>query len=190
MRLKGKWIFIAIFVVAVAIYYLYGVQKKATEFNLDNWNGEMVSMERLRDKVVVLTFSYAYCSVRCPVVTARLAFIDEMMNSPENLVYLHVSVDPEMDTHERRKEYFKLYRLDAERDNRWMFVSGQRQELSRLWDFYGIEIEKITSEVLPEGYYMEYTPKVVIIDKEGFIRHVTDVFFSDDEIIRIIEKRV
>ena len=191
MRLKGKWIFtVIVFFMAVGIYYLYGMQKRAIDFYLNNWDGKMISMASLRGKIVVLTFSYAFCSVRCPVITARLAFLDQILKSPDDVVYLHISVDPEMDTPERRRKYFELYRLDVEKDRRWIFVSGRVDDLSRLWEFYGIEIKKITSESLPEGYYMEYTPKIVIIDKNGRIRHVTDFFFEEDEIARVIEEAI
>ncbi|MCK5504842.1 MAG: SCO family protein [Thermodesulfovibrionia bacterium] len=189
MRLLNKWlIIIVISLLAFFGYYYYVMSNMAIGFSLNNLDGETVSMYDLRGKVVVLTFSYAYCSVRCPVITVRLSSLDELMNAPEGIVYLHVSVDPEMDTPERRRKYFSLYKLDAVKDNRWMFVSGQKNELSKLWKFYNIDIEKIESTWLPEGYYMEYTSKIVIIDKKGFIKDEVDFFFLEDEIAKKIEE--
>ena len=69
-----------------------------------------------------------------------------------------------------------------------MFVSGEKDELSRLWNFYGIDIEKIDEKMLPEGYYIEYTPKVVLIDKKGSIRHEEDFFFQEEEVMEKIRK--
>ena len=189
MRLLNKWlIIIVVSLLAFFGYYYYVMSNMAIGFSLNNLDGETVSMYDLRGKVVVLTFSYAYCSVRCPVITVRLSSLDELMNAPEGIVYLHVSVDPEMDTPERRRKYFSLYKLDAVKDNRWMFVSGQKNELSKLWKFYNIDIEKIESTWLPEGYYMEYTSKIVIIDKKGFIKDEVDFFFLEDEIAKKIEE--
>jgi protein SCO1/2 len=167
--------------------YYYVTSNKAIDFSLKNWDTKTITMNKLRGKVVILTFSYSFCSVRCPVITARLYSLDELLNAPEDIVYLHISVDPDMDTPERRREYFELYRLDAVKDNRWMFVSGQRYELSRLWKFYEIDIEKVENDWIPEGYYMEYTPKLVIIDKNGSIRHTADFFFEDDEVANKIK---
>ena len=178
----------ALCMLGAAGYYYYETRNRAIDFSLDNWDEKTVTMRDLRGKVVVLAFSYANCSVRCPVVTVRLSSLDEMMNAPQDVVYLHVSIDPEMDTPEKRKEYFTLYKLDAEKDGRWMFVSGQEDELSKLWDFYEIEVERIKEEMLPEGYYMEYTPKIVLIDKKGSIRHEEDFFFMEDEIIEKIRE--
>jgi len=167
-------------------YYFYVTSNKAIDFSLTNWDNETITMRDLRGKVVVQTFSYSNCSVRCPVVTVRLKSLDEVMKAPEDVVYLHISIDPEKDTPESMKKYFGLYKLDVEKDDRWIFVSGQKSELSKLWKFYGIEIEKVEEKRLPEGYYMEYTPTLVLIDKKGSIRHEADFFFMEDEIIKKI----
>jgi cytochrome oxidase Cu insertion factor (SCO1/SenC/PrrC family) len=86
------------------------------------------------------------------------------------------------------KKYFGLYKLDPSRDKRWMFVSGEVNELSVLWKYYGIEVEKVEEKMLPEGYYMEYTPKLVLIDKKGVIRHEENFFFDDEDIVKKIRK--
>jgi protein SCO1/2 len=182
LPLLSKWPIIAVLVLILTGYYFYATKGRAIDFSLGNWDEEAVTMRDLRGKVVVLTFSYSNCSARCPVVTVRLKSLDEMMNAPGDVVYLHVSIDPEMDTPESRKKYFGLYKLDAEKDSRWMFVTGHRSELEKLWRFYDIEIEKVENALLPEGYYMDYEPKLVIIDKKGFIRHEADFFFEDEEI--------
>jgi protein SCO1/2 len=179
---------VLVFLVGAIGYYYYETRNKAIDFSLDNWDEKTITMHDLRGKVVVLAFSYANCSVRCPVVTVRLSLLDEMMNAPGDVVYLHVSIDPEMDTPEKRKEYFTLYKLDAVKDSRWMFVSGQEDELAKLWNFYGINVERVDEKMLPEGYYMEYTPKIVLIDKKGSIRHEEDFFFMEDEIIKKIRE--
>lgn len=178
----NKWPFVLIILLFIfAGYYFYLADKRAIDFSLNNWDGKTVTLQDLKGKVVVLTFSYAFCSVRCPVITARLSSLDDVINASQDVVYLHVSVDPDMDTPERRKKYFSLYRIDAGKDKRWMFVSGQKDELKKVWTFYGIDIKKIENKDIPEGYYMEYTQKVVIIGKDGSIKHETDFYFLDNE---------
>lgn len=187
MSLKNKWLYVAVIIIALtSLYYFLVIKDRAVNFRLNNWDGETVTMEDLRGKVTVLTFSYSFCSVRCPVITVRLSSLDEMMNSPEDVVYLHVSTDPEADTPERRKKYFSLYRINAEKDRRWMFLSGERNQLLKVWQFYDISIEKVESDWIPEGYYMDYTPRVVIIDKKGFIKLETDFDFMEDEVAKKI----
>ncbi len=165
-----------------------GSDRPAPDFRLRNFDGEEINLQRLRGKVVILTFSYAFCSARCPIVSARLSAFDDYIGAGQDLVYLHVSVDPGMDTSAKRRNYFGLYGMDATIDKRWMFVSGAKDELSRLWQHYGIEIERKESPDLPEGYYRAYTPKVIVIDKKGRIEYETDVYFSEEELARIIER--
>jgi hypothetical protein len=37
---------------------------------------------------------------------------------------------------------------------------------------------------IPEGYYMEYTPKIVIINKRGTIAYEADFFFMEEEMAK------
>ncbi len=184
-----------IFIMVVLLLFITGrpsfaTDKKAGDFSLENFDGKTVTLQGLKGKVVVLTFSFAFCSVRCPIITARFLSLDSLINAYQDVVYLHVSVDPDMDTAEKRRQYFKLYGINAVQDKRWMFVSGRRNELSTLWKFYGIDIEKVESKEIPEGYYMEYTPKVVVIGNNGMVEYETDFYFSEDEMAnKIVESR-
>jgi cytochrome oxidase Cu insertion factor (SCO1/SenC/PrrC family) len=109
------------------------------------------------------------------------------MNAPGKVVYLHISIDPEMDTLERRKDYFNLYGIDATLDKRWMFLSGREEELENLWDFYEVKIEKTENPMLPEGYLMKYSPRVMVIGKDGTIKRKTDFYFSEEDLAAFLK---
>lgn len=192
MFLRNKWLtFIVGFLLSIASFIHYQISQasdKAHDFHLNNWDGKPVSLASLRGKAVVLVFSYSYCSVSCPVITGRLAALDHMLKSPQDLVYLHVGVDPKNDTQDNRRKYFGLYEINPVSDKRWMFVSGHKDELAKLWNAYNIKIKKIQEKSLPEGYFIEYTPKMVIFDKDGLIKLQTDFFFLEAEISRIIKE--
>lgn len=189
LRLANRWITI----VAACLMMLSGLDseasdRKAIDFRLDNFDGEMITQRALEGKLVVLTFSYAFCSVRCPIISGRLLAFDRSVDAPEDLVYLHISVDPDMDTPDRRLKYFRLYGIDPTKDRRWMFVSGRVDELSKLWRFYGIDIERVYSEDLPEKYYMVYTPKLVVIGRNSSIEYEADFYFSDETLAQVIDR--
>ena len=191
MRLINRLIIsIIAFLLILSGPFAHGTDKNAFDLSLNNFNGKRVTSDSLRGKVVLLTFSYAYCSVRCPLITARLSSLYERMNAPKDVVYLHISVDPEMDTPERRINYFSLYWIDAVKDNRWMFVSGHGDELVKIWQFYGIDIKKTEEKRIPEGYYMEYTPKIVIINKSGAITYEADFFFMEEDMAKKMENLI
>lgn len=180
----ARWLILLLLLVSATSY---GRDRAAIDFDLNNWDGEAFSMEKLKGRVVVLTFSYAFCSVSCPIITGRLKTLDEAMDSPGKAVYLHVSIDPEMDTPERRKDYFNLYNIDVMADNRWMFLSGSKDELEKLWNFYGVTIEKMKNPMLPEGYFMKYSPKVMVIGKDGNIKRKADFYFLEEELAVFLE---
>ena len=189
MPLLNKYLVVILLsLLTVTGCHFYGNGTKATDFSLVNWDGKTVTMDSLRGKVVIVAFSYAYCSVRCPIITGRLAVFDEIMKAPRDVVYLHVGIDPENDTLLNRKKYFNLYGLDPETDTRWLFVSGQRGELTRVREFYGIKLERFEEKMLPEGYYIEYTPKIVVIDKQGSVRYETDFNFMEEKLAGKIEE--
>jgi protein SCO1/2 len=181
----NRWL-VAILLVA-ALGTAHGKGNEAADFVLYNWDGGTVTKNDLKGKVVVLTFSYAFCSIGCPIITGRLSTLDEAMQSHGDVVYLHISIDPEMDTPERREKYFELYDIDASTDKRWMFLSGDRDQLKSLWEFYGIEIEKVESQFVPEGYYMKYSPKVLVIGKDGLIIKETSFYFMEEEMAELMK---
>jgi len=183
--MKNRWLLAVLFLVIAA--NSYAAERAAVNFSLNNWDGRTISLQDLRGKVTVLTFSYSFCSVRCPIITARLDSLDRTMNRPEGIAYVHISMDPDSDTPERRKKYFGLYGIDASKDSRWMFLSGEKSELSNLWKFYGVTAKKIRDRKLPEGYFIEYTPKVVVIDRKGIIRYAGGVDFLEDDVKALIE---
>lgn len=162
------------------------VERKAVDFSLSNWDGAKVSLGDLKGKTAILTFSYANCSIRCPIITGRLSSLDASMGAPGDVVYLHISVDPGADTAERRRKYFSLYGIDASRDNRWLFLSGKEKQLPGIWKAYGVTARKVRDRKLPEGYYIDYFQKVLVVDKEGFVRFEGGPDFSEDEVRNII----
>ena len=83
-----------IFLIALAVNSIAlasSSERNTVDFNLNNWDGRTVSMQDLKGKVVILIFSYAYCSARCPIITGRLYYLDKAMNKPRDVVYLHPS---------------------------------------------------------------------------------------------------
>lgn len=178
---KNRWI-AAVFLLVLAAT-AGATERPAADFRLTDWNGSTVTLGDLHGKTVLLTFSYANCSVRCPIVTGRFVGLDQALKSPADIAYVHISVDPDKDTKERRKKYFSLYGIDTEKDRRWIFLSGPKRELAKQWSFYGITARRVKDRRLPEKYYMDYTPKVVLIDPKGVIRAEEDFVFPEDEMV-------
>lgn len=158
---------------------------RAPSFEGIGLDGRPVRWESLRGKAILLSFSYSNCQVTCPIIMGRFLDVDETLKSPQDLLYVQISVDPEGDTEAYVRKYFKIYAIDPEQDKRWLFLHGSRAVLEPVWKAYGITIEK---KVWPVGYEMIFTPKVVAIDRRGVIRKEWDGFdFPEEEAVSTLK---
>lgn len=73
---------------------------KPPELDLVDQNGERVSLDDLRGKVVVLTAVYATCGYTCPMILGQARRVVEKLapEQREELTVIGVSLDPENDT--------------------------------------------------------------------------------------------
>jgi protein SCO1 len=128
---------------------------KAPDFELENQDGETVSMRELRGQPVIVTFLYTTCEDTCPLQaqTVRGA-LDEL---GEDVPALAIAVDPPRDTPERARAFLSEQRALGRLD----FVLGTRAELERVWDgFY----------VRPQSVTQEHNARFTLVDERGFQR--------------------
>ncbi len=89
----------------------------------ENQNGKKLQLKELRGKVIVLVMIYTSCKTACPQLTARMKQIAKKVGkvNPEEIQYVFVSIDPEVDTPERMKAYFKMNDFVG---GEWLFLRG------------------------------------------------------------------
>jgi protein SCO1/2 len=128
---------------------------RAPDFELENQDGEKVSMRDLRGEPVVVTFLYTNCNDTCPAQaqTTRGA-LDEL---GEDLPALAIAVDPPRDTAESARAFLAEQRVTGRLD----FVLGSRSQLRPIWDgFY----------IAPQTVTQEHQARFTLVDKRGFQR--------------------
>lgn len=93
----------------------YRTAKTPPPFSLADQNGEQVTLEALRGKVVVLTAVYATCHTACPtIITQAKAAINRLTEAQRaEVAIVAITLDPEGDTQERRAATTKAHGLDA-----------------------------------------------------------------------------
>lgn len=133
-------------------------------FELTNWDGRKVSVDSLRGKTTILVFTYAKCVFACPMVTYQLKTLDGEIGSPPDLNFLHISVNPALDTPEEILKHFQKHDIDPRRDPRWLFLSGSEEEVAAVLADYGIEVKH---RAVKEGILIEHTIKVLVVDPQG-----------------------
>jgi protein SCO1/2 len=134
------------------------------KFELTNWDGRKVSADSLKGKTTILVFTYARCVFSCPMITFQLKELDEEMGRPPDLNFLHISVNPSLDTPQEIWKHFKKHDIDAKRDPRWLFLRGSETEVRSVLDDFGIQVKRTPVE---DGVLIEHTIRVLIIDPTG-----------------------
>lgn len=82
----------------------------------------------LKGHQVVISFFFTSCKELCPLSTARLARVKDILGKRENLVFVSISVDPENDTPEKLKPYADAFGVG---DN-WLLLTGKPENLKTI----------------------------------------------------------
>jgi protein SCO1/2 len=153
----------------------------APAFMLTTQDGNPLSLDELRGKVVVVTFIFASCAHSCPRLTAKMATLQPRLGADfgPRVFFVSVTVDPERDTPEVLKRYAEGH---GARPGGWAFVTGTPAEIRDVARRYGIAYER-----MPSGD-VDHTFLTSVIDRSGTLRvQYLGVRFDSDELFRDIE---
>ncbi|MGP4080760.1 SCO family protein [Pseudalkalibacillus sp. R45] len=95
-------------------------------FNYTNQDGETVSLEDLKGKVWVVDFIFTSCNTVCPPMTNSMANLQKNIEKAglEDVQIVSFSVDPEVDTPKKLKEFGIKHHADF---SNWHFLTGYEQ---------------------------------------------------------------
>ena len=150
----------------------------APEFTLTNQDGKRLALKELRGKVLAITFIFASCTDTCPLLTAKMAGIQERLGRAfgPQAFFLSITVDPERDTPAVLKGYAKVHRANTAG---WAFLTGSPAEIRDVARRYGIYYKK-----RPRGD-VDHTFLTSLVDQSGILRvQYMGVRFNPDEMLR------
>jgi protein SCO1 len=105
----------------------------AQDFTLAAADRGDVSLSDFQGRAVLMFFGYTHCPDVCPLTLDRLRRALEMVGEPRRDVQvLLVTVDPEMDTPHRLREYLQNFDLS------FVGLSGTRSQLEAVTQAYGV----------------------------------------------------
>ena len=102
-----------------------------------NQNGQNIEMVDLRGKVLVMVMIYTSCKAACPRLVADMRNIESRLpeNIKENVELVLVSIDPEVDTPKRLKEFSIENKMEGDQ---WLFLrsteENTREEIIHEYD--------------------------------------------------------
>ena len=96
----------------------------------------------IKDKIVVINFIYTHCPDTCPLETAQLVRVQNILSDRvgSDVFFYSISVDPENDTPEVLNEYRKRFKAN------WTFLTGKESDIIEIRRKLGLYIEEIQSE--------------------------------------------
>lgn len=110
-------------------------------FTLTNHNGKKVKFfdDLLKDKIVAINFIYTTCPDSCPLETAQLVKVQNIMKERigKDVFIYSITIDPDVDTPKKLKEYRKKFGA------KWDFFTGNEQEIITIRRKLGLYIEEI-----------------------------------------------
>ncbi len=113
---------------------------------LKTHTGETVRFfdDLIKDKVVVINFIYTECPDACPLETARLTEVYEILGNRvgDDVFFYSISIDPETDTPEVLADYAKRYQTGPG----WLFLTGVSEEIELLRRKLGLYIDEINKD--------------------------------------------
>jgi protein SCO1/2 len=135
----------------------------APEFALTSQDGVRMTLADLRDKVVAVTFIYTSCADTCPLLTAKMAQVQDDLgpNFGSKIAFVSITVDPERDTPDVLRKYAQSFAANL---SGWSFLTGTPQSIWEVAQRYGIYGAKSI------GSGIDHTFLTSLIDRHGTLR--------------------
>ena len=84
---------------------------KVADFSLTNQNGKTITQKDYEGKIYVADFFFTKCQTICPIMTNNMVKIQEQFSEDPNVMFLSLSVTPEMNSIPVLREYADKYKI-------------------------------------------------------------------------------
>jgi protein SCO1 len=153
----------------------------APAFTLTAQDGRRLALNELRGKVVVVTFIYASCADACPLLTAKMATLQDDLGADfgPKVFFVSITVDPERDRPEVLTRYAQAHGANL---SGWAFLTGAPDEIRAVARQYGIYYKKQAAGDV------DHTFLTSLVDQSGTLRvQYLGVRFDPDELRRDLQ---
>jgi protein SCO1/2 len=135
----------------------------APDFALMSQDGARVTLSDFRGKVLAVTFIYASCTDTCPLLTDKMARIQDALGDAfgRKIAFASITVDPKRDTPAVLKEYARNFGAKLEG---WTFLTGDKAAIAEVERSYGV-----VAMPAADGS-VDHTFLTSIIDARGTLR--------------------
>ena len=159
---------------------------EAPDFVLRGQDGARIALDQFRGKAVAITFIFASCSATCPILTAKMATVQDQLGSDfgPKIAFLSITVDPDHDTPEVLQHYANTFGANP---LGWKFLTGSPAVIQDIERQYGVFAART-----PDGK-LDHTNLTSLVDPHGMLRvQYLGVRFDPDEfrrdLLALVEK--
>ena len=151
----------------VALMIVGKMEKSTTEtslskiesFSLIDQDGEPFTHENLKGKVNVVNFMFTTCRGICPQLSREMKALSNSFSRYGTFSLLSISVDPDNDTPEQLRAWFKKQGVS---NKRWSFITGEREKIKTL-----LETQFLVG--LPEDPNV-HSDRFMLLDKDNIVQ--------------------
>ncbi|WP_420601993.1 SCO family protein [Flagellimonas sp.] len=156
------------------------VEHTIADFTLVNQNGKIVTQSDYENKIYVTDFFFTRCPSICPIMSNNMEKLQEIFLNDDDVMFLSMSVTPEMDSVPILKEYAHR---NGVIDSKWNITTGDKKHIYNL-------ARKSYFAVVDHGdgglQDFIHTPNFILVDKKKQIRGVYDGT-NNEEMLRLID---
>jgi protein SCO1/2 len=135
----------------------------APQFILTSQDGQRLALNDLHGKVIVVTFIYTSCADACPILTAKMATVQDDLGVEfgRKIFFVSITVDPEHDTPEALMRYAQTHGANL---TGWAFLTGTPREIQTIARQYGVYYKKQAAGDV------DHTFLTSVVDQHGTLR--------------------
>lgn len=136
---------------------------EAPDFALISQDGNLITLNDYRGKVLAVDFIYTSCPDICPMLTANLSQVERALGSDfgRKVAFVSITIDPERDTPQVLKSYAENFRVNL---SGWVFLTGDPAVVREVAGRYGTFAERAADGTL------NHTLLTSLVDAKGMIR--------------------
>lgn len=136
-------------------------------FALTSEQGQPFGPANIAGKVAVANFIFTSCPTVCPMLTARMAGLQERFADEADVHLLSFSVDPKNDTPEVLAAFGREYRQDPAR---WTFLTGDLAEVEKaVVEGFKVHMDG-AGDPQATAFDIVHGEHFVLVDRDGIIR--------------------
>ena len=167
------------------------ISRITNDLETEERSGRRVKLSELDGKVRVFAYIYTVCPHGCAAIIGEMLKLEKQFGTRTDFQQVSVSVVPERDTTAMLSAYAEGIGLKPQ--SPWWFLTGERQKLE---GFMTETLKLDAPQIIPEEERLNpldlyaHDLRIVVVDRQGFIRGYYAVFHPQAEIASLMTERL